>query len=215
MKKITILFIISLITFQVNAQVRFGIMSGKSPSHISHGWIEFDDDIDSLRIDVHSPNAPWLLGPYLRLRTGNVFLQGALLVGYSTLDYEVKELKTEVLTVFSDTEWHLDVPIEVGYFFFDDRLFLKAGILGANYFQHEKENIFLSFDEKFVDIFKDKNYGYRIGLGLDLEKKSTLSLSYTNFQNAQSSIVLKETIDYDFEFRRHQVMINFNWNFIK
>ena len=58
-------------------------------------------------------------------------------------------------------------------------------------------------------VFKDKNYGYRIGLGLDLENTTTLSFSYTNFQNAQSAIVLKETIDYDFEFRRHQVMINF------
>ncbi len=214
MKKITILFIISLVVFQVNAQVKFGIMTGKSPSHIPAGMLEFSDGIDSSRIDVRSPNAPWLFGPYLRLKAGRVFFQSGLLLGFSTLDYEVENLQTDELTVIRDFEWHLDMPIEVG-FFFSDRLFIKAGILGANYFQHEKENGLLSFDDKFRDIFRNRNYGYRIGLGFDIDNPATISLSYTNFRNIQNSIVVYEKVDYDFEFREHQIMVNFNWNFIK
>ena len=216
MKKITILFIISFIAFQVSAQVKFGIMTGKSPNHISTGELEFDDGIDSVRINVNSPNAPWLIGPYLRLQAGKVFLQTGLLLGISTLDYELDSLTaTDGVAIIRDYEWHLDLPIEVGYVFLDDRAFVKVGVLGANYFQHEKENVFLAFDEKFMDIFRNKSYGYRIGLGFDIENAATISVSYTNFQNVQSSIVIYNKIDYDFDFRKHQIMVNFNWNFIK
>lgn len=216
MKRIITLIIAIFLAFQVDAQVKFGIMTGKSPNHISTGEIEYTDNVDSLRININSANAPWLLGPYLRLQRGSFFLQGGLLLGFSTLDYELDSLFViDDLITIRDYEWHLDIPIEIGYLFFDDRVFVKVGVLGSNYFQHEKENAFLAFDEKFADIFRNRNFGYRVGAGFDLENSTTISLSYTNFQNIQNSVVVYNKIDYDFEFREHQIMVNFSWNFIR
>lgn len=214
MKKIVILFIISLIAFQVDAQIKFGIMTGKSMNHIPKGELNTYDGVDSFLLDIHSPNSPWLFGPYLRLQRERVFFQCGILLGYSTVDYGVKNLTTADSTTIRDSEWNLSIPIEIGVFL-DDRVFIKGGILGANYFQHEKENALLSFDNKLFDIFRDKKIGYRIGLGIELQNESTFSLSYGNFRDIQDFIVVNNKVDYDFDVRQHQLMVNFNWSFIK
>jgi opacity protein-like surface antigen len=214
-KKITLLlaFILILTINQTHAQVRLGLMTGKSPSHITGNTLLVDEGIDSLSINVNGTNSPWLLGPYLRLQTGSIFLQGGVLLGLSTLDYEVEDLRTSVETLKTDYEWHLDVPIELGVMIFDDRLFATIGVLGTNYFQHEKENAFLTFDDTFLDIFRNQQLGYRFGLGFDIEENTTASLSYTYYRNQQNTIVVNDNMDYDFAVREHQFMVNFNWCF--
>lgn len=213
MKKIIVLLIAVFLYVSSEAQVKLGIMTGISPNHVDVGAVEAVTPDDSLLVSITGPRTVWLFGPYFRLQAGIVYIQSGVMLGFSRVDYEVDDLKTnaKIVAAGREQEWYFDMPIELGVNFYKG-FSVTGGVLGTNNFIEERANPLLTIGETFSGIFNGRRFGYRFGVNYDNGWMTSLSLTYNYFPATPSTIIVYNNVEYNSNLRQQQIMVNFSWN---
>ncbi|MGB0863278.1 MAG: outer membrane protein [Saprospiraceae bacterium] len=219
MKIKEISWIIVLLVFCTNntfAQVKFGIATGITPSHIDPGEIIISNIDDSIKYSITSTSANWQVGTFLRFQAGNFYVRGSVLANFGSVNYDKDNLKNTGISTLNarDHTINCDIPIEVG-FQIKDRFLVHAGLHWSDFFRPEEESLLKNLPENFIDIFNDSQIGYTGGIGFDINWQVTLGINYTYFSGVKSSIVIDNNVNYNFDYRKHYIMVNATWNFIK
>jgi hypothetical protein len=151
------------------------------------------------------------VGGFARVTLGNVFIQPEILFNTKGHEYTVYGLQGNVLQVLEDRFTTIDVPIIVGYKF--SSLRFQAGAIGSmtltntndmvNYFQEQ---------EDLVSTLQGLNWGWQVGLGLDISK-FMIDIKYEgNFQRIGNDIVIDGNT-YNFDGRANRFLVTFGYSF--
>jgi hypothetical protein len=196
-----------------NAQVKLGLMSGISPNHIDAGDFVVSTIDDSIKYSITNTVPSWHLGPHVRFQIENVFVKGAILGGLSYVYYDKTNFfnSEDNATGVRETEYQLDIPIDIGINF--NRFFVNGGLIWSGHFIEEEQSILLS--DTFSKLFEENKYTYKLGIGFDFDWQATLEVTYAFYDNFNSQIILDGNVDYNFNMQRHFLMVNFSWNFIR
>ena len=173
MKIKEISWIIVLLVFCTNntfAQVKFGIATGITPSHIDPGEIIISNIDDSIKYSITSTSANWQVGTFLRFQAGNFYVRGSVLANFGSVNYDKDNLKNTGISTLNarDHTINCDIPIEVG-FQIKDRFLVHAGLHWSDFFRPEEESLLKNLPENFIDIFNDSQIGYTGGIGFDID----------------------------------------------
>ena len=88
-------------------------------------------------------------------------------------------------------------------------------MLWSDYIRPEEKSILLNFPNTFAELFDNSKVGYTGGIGFDTGWQVTLGINYTYFSDVNSSIIIDNNLSYGFDYRKHYVMVNATWNFVK
>lgn len=172
---IFVLLSVFVVTFQVQAQVRFGFRGGLSTSQLNTETIE----ANGVSLAIKDANYGYHLGVFGRVKLNNHwYIQPEAVFNSTSVDFEVTDFEDGFMgKVLTEKYRHLDIPLMLGYKL--GPLRLEAGPTGHVYVASKSELEEIgSYDRRFNDF----NLGYQAGGGLDIWK-ITLDLRYEgNFE---------------------------------
>lgn len=211
-----IIIILAFCANETLAQVKFGIATGITPNHIDPGEITISNIDDSIKYSITSTSASWQAGIFARFQVREFYLNGSVLASFSSVYYDKDDLKNGVASILNvrDPNVHFNVPIEAGVRI-KDRFLVHAGLLWSDFLRPEKESVLLNFPKTFAGLFDNSKLGYTGGIGFDVGWQVTLGVNYTYFADVKSSIIIDNNVNYGFDYRKHYIMVNATWNFVK
>jgi|AntRauTorckE5430_2_1112549.scaffolds.fasta_scaffold01922_5 hypothetical protein len=212
-KKICLLALLVFTLNSVDAQdiFKYGFRFGGGTTAINGTPQDVFNGTDSLKMTLGSSNFGIHVGGFARVTLGNVFIQPEILFNTKGHEYTVYGLQGNVLQVLEDRFTTIDVPIIVGYKF--SSLRFQAGAIGSmtltntndmvNYFQEQ---------EDLVSTLQGLNWGWQVGLGLDISK-FMIDIKYEgNFQRIGNDIVIDGNT-YNFDGRANRFLVTFGYSF--
>jgi len=169
MKKLLILFTLAIITFQTQAQVRFGIKAGLSTTDLQTGDFQITDrnSLETIKLGVQGANYGFQFGGSFQIKTGLFFLQPEILLNSQSIDYRVTDFSEgpAFTQIVNETYNSLDIPLLVGLKL--GPLRLGAGPVGKVHLTNSKG---ITDIQGIKEDFKAINFGYQAGIGLNLWK---------------------------------------------
>jgi hypothetical protein len=211
-----IIIILAFCANDTSAQVKLGLATGITPSHIDPGEFTISNIDDSIKYSITSTTPSWQVGIFARFQLKEVYLRGSILASFSSVYYDKDDLQNGVATISNvrDANINFNVPIEVGVRI-KERFLVHAGLLFSDYVRPEEKSVLLHLPKTFTELFSDTKVGYTGGIGFDVGWQVTLGVNYTYFADVNSSIVIDNNVNYAFDYRKHYLMVNATWNFIK
>jgi len=169
MKKLLIVFALGVLTFQAQAQVRFGLKAGLSTSDLNTGDLIINDQntLESIRLGVKEANYGFQFGASFQIKTGLIFLQPEILLKSQNVDYRVTDFSEgpAFTQIVNETYNTLDIPVLLGIKLGP----LRAGI-GPVGKVHLNSTSGLTDFQGIKEDFKAVTFGYQAGVGLNLWK---------------------------------------------
>lgn len=177
MKKLIVGFslLTCFLTFQANAQIRFGLMAGLSSSQLNRETAQ----ANGVSVAIQDANYGYHFGLFGRAKlTKHWYLQPEVAFNSSSVDFKVSDFSENVMDkVLTEKYRNLDIPLMLGYKL--GPLRLEAGPTGHVYMASKTE-----LDEigGYEHKFNDFNLGYQAGFGLDIWKLMISLRHEGNFQ---------------------------------
>ncbi|WP_236979237.1 outer membrane beta-barrel protein [Membranihabitans maritimus] len=168
MKNIILTTLILCFGFASYSQINFGIKVGASATDVGIDSLKINDpnSVDQFILNVEEANYGFFFGGVLQIQMGWFLLQPEVLFNSASVDYRIEDsFSTTTGKIFSETYQNLDIPFLLG--FKAGPLRMQAGPVG---------HVFLNSISELKDIegyernFKDIEYGYQAGIGIDFLK---------------------------------------------
>jgi hypothetical protein len=194
MQKAILLFSFLLFTLISQAQIEFGIKAGLNSIDLVTNSIRFEDGGTNFDLKFHESKYGHHFGLYTRIKVLNIYIEPAVIFNSNTVTYSLDEYSEKVVinTLKNETYNGVDVPFLLG---------IKAGILRI--FGGLVGHLHINSSSDLWDIngygqkFKEANYGYQVGFGLDLWR-IRMELSYEGNFNKFGDHITIGGIPYSF-----------------
>ena len=195
-------------------QVKWGITSGISTSHLDAGNLISSNINDSIRYTFTNTPSNYQIGTYLRLQKGLLYLKSDFILAYSQISYDKDDLaSSNVAESLIETKMNLSIPIEIGLNY--GYGIIHGGLVWSDFFRPEEQNVFLNFPSQLNEVFSNNKFGYRVGIGMDFSWQATIEFNYTYYSNFSNRIIIDNNVNYDFDYQPHSFTVNFSWNFVQ
>lgn len=212
-KKICLLALLVFTLNSVDAQdiFKYGLRIGGGTTAINGTPQDVFNGTDSLKMTLGSSSFGIHVGGFARVTFGSVFIQPEILFNTKGHEYTVYGLQGDVLQVLEDRFTTLDVPIIVGYKF--SSLRFQAGAIGSMTLTNANDMVdYFQEQEDLVSTLQGLNWGWQVGLGLDISK-FMIDIKYEgNFQRVGNDIVIDGNT-YNFDGRANRFLVTFGYSF--
>ena len=160
-------FLIGLTTLK--AQFAAGVKLGMSSTDIEASDLNIFDQngIQELSMSIENANYGFLIGGFMRIPIKKFFIQPEVLFNSNSVDYRVTDFRQQgfVDTILREKYQYLDVPLMLGFKF--GPLRLNGGPVSHIFLG---SNTQLNSIQDYGQMFKNAEYGWQAGLGLDIWK---------------------------------------------
>ncbi len=160
-------FLIGLTTLK--AQFAAGVKLGMSSTDIQASDLNIFDQngIQELSMSIENANYGFLIGGFMRIPIKKFFIQPEVLFNSNSVDYRVTDFRQQgfVDTILREKYQYLDVPLMLGFKF--GPLRLNGGPVSHIFLGSNTE---LNSIQDYGQMFKNAEYGWQAGLGLDIWK---------------------------------------------
>ena len=160
-------FLIGLTTLK--AQFAAGVKLGMSSTDIQASDLNIFDQngIQELSMSIENANYGFLIGGFMRIPIKKFFIQPEVLFNSNSVDYRVTDFRQQgfVDTILREKYQYLDVPLMLGFKF--GPLRLNGGPVSHIFLG---SNTQLNSIQDYGQMFKNAEYGWQAGLGLDIWK---------------------------------------------
>mgnify|MGYP000344534803 CR=1 FL=1 len=209
MKTIILLFVLLASATLSNAQVELGIKTGVSSIDLSPGSIILPNSHPTT-LSISEANYGFHFGLYSRIGIANLYIEPALLLNSSSVDYNLKQeiFDTGIVnTLRSETYNNLDIPLLLG---------LKIGPLRIQ--GGPVAHVFISSASSLISIedykqnFSDATFGIQGGAGLDI-MRFRLDVNYEANLSKFGNHIQVDGQDYAFDQRPGRLIISLGYKF--
>lgn len=168
MRNIITIAILVLASHGLYGQFSFGIKAGLSAIDVGLDSIHINDQQSAERfvLNVENANYGFFFGLVFQIKMDWFLIQPEVIFNSNSVDFRLKDnVNSNVNKIFNETYQNLDVPFLLG---------LKAGPLRIH--AGPVGHVFLNSISELKDIdgyerkFNDMEYGYLVGLGIDIFK---------------------------------------------
>ncbi|HHJ50668.1 MAG TPA: PorT family protein [Phaeodactylibacter sp.] len=160
-------FLIGLTTLK--AQFAAGVKLGMSSTDIEASDLNIFDQngIQELSMSIENANYGFLIGGFMRIPIKKFFIQPEVLFNSNSVDYRVTDFRQQgfVDTILREKYQYLDIPLMLGFKF--GPLRLNGGPVSHIFLG---SNTQLNSIQDYGQMFKNAEYGWQAGLGLDIWK---------------------------------------------
>jgi len=213
-RKILFLGLMVFIVNSADAQLfKYGLRLGGATTAINANpqTIRGINNTDSLLINLQSSNFGIHAGAFARVTVKDIYIQPEILFNTKSQEYTVYNLQAETEQVLEDRFTSLDIPIMVGYKY--SSLRFQGGVIGSMVLTNSNELIeYFSTQDDLVTSLEGFNWGWQVGLGLDISK-FMIDLRYEgSFNNIANDITLYGNT-YNFDARVNRFLVTFGYSF--
>ncbi len=213
-KKVLFLGLMIFMVNSADAQLfKYGLRLGGATTAIdaTAQTIQGSNSTDSLLVNLQSSDFGIHAGLFARVTVADIFIQPEILFNTKSQEYTVYNLQSDTEQVLEDKFTSLDIPIIVGYKF--SSLRFQGGVVGSMVLTNSNDLIeYFSTQEDLVTSLEGFNWGWQLGLGLDISK-FMIDLRYEgNFNRIADDITLYGNT-YNFDARVNRFLVTFGYSF--
>ncbi|MFK7949302.1 MAG: porin family protein [Saprospiraceae bacterium] len=212
MKKIFLLAMMVFALNSVDAQLlKYGLRVGGGTTSIDATPQDIFSPSDSLLMTLGSSHFGFHVGGFARVTVKNLFFQPEVLFNTRGHDYTVYDTDGNIQEVLEDRFSTLDIPLIIGYKF--SSLRFQAGPVGSMTLTNANDLVdYFQEQEDLVSTLQGFNWGWQVGLGLDISK-FMIDIKYEgNFQPVGNGITIDGNT-YDFDGRANRFIVTFGYSF--
>lgn len=213
MKKYALLFLISLLSTGIFAQLRLGLRGGLSTTQIKAEQLNIFNDggIQELGIAIENANYGLHGGIFVQAVIGSFFIQPEALFNSSTVDYRVQDFRSGNLDeqILREEYRYLDIPIMMGFKF--GPLRLQGGAVGHLYLGNDTQ---LSRLEGYSQDFDELSYGWQTGIGIDIWR-FLIDVRYEGNFNRFGDHIVIDGENYDFRDQPARIIASIGFSFFE
>jgi hypothetical protein len=215
-KKILFLGLMLLAMSSVEAQsFKYGLRLGGATTAVNatDQKITGVNGTDSLLMNLQSSNFGIHVGGFARVTIKDIYIQPEVLFNTKSQEYRIANIDDPTIEqqILEDKFTSLDIPVMVGYKY--SSLRLQGGVIGSLILTNSNDLVEkFSANEDLVTALEGFNWGWQVGLGLDIGK-FMIDLKYEGHFNDIADDITLYGQTYNFDARINRFLVTFGYSF--